>query len=283
LKYGLLKNRLVSLVELGPTRRYEAQLLQSGGFKAFCATSQEDAQALEELAGLPKGQVQVIPNGVDLDYFSPPASLTARQPDTVVFSGKLSYHANIAAARYLVREIWPLIRQARPQARLLLVGNRPPADLLKLTGQDGIEVTGYVADIRTYLQSATVAAAPMVYSVGIQNKVLEAMACATPVVATGDIKRGVNAQDGRDLYLVPPAQPQEFARRVIELLQNPATAAQMGNAGRLNVVKHYSWQKAAELVEKWWLEAQTQTQDQTHDQHRVQAQAQALSQKTLGR
>ena len=182
LLHGPLKNRVVSLIELWPSQRYEKNIMEMKGLSVV-ATSGEDANALEELAGQPPGTVKVIPNGVDLNYFS--NSVRKREPGTVVFSGKMSYHANIAAANFLVKKVWPLVRERCPQAHLQIVGSQPPAELVALSVQQGVEVTGFVPELRDYLQKATVALAPMVYSVGIQNKVLEAMACGN---------RGVQAQ-----------------------------------------------------------------------------------------
>lgn len=255
LRHGPLKNRLVSRVELSATRRYEAGLLSGHLFQGVCATSQEDAGALEELAGLKPGAVRVIPNGVDLTIFSPPASAEKREPDTVVFSGKMSYHANAAAAQYLVKEIWPRVRMLRHNARLWIVGSRPPADLQALSGQHGIEVTGYVPEVSVYLRQASVAVAPMPYSVGIQNKVLEAMACATPVVATASINRAIAARTGQEICLVEPGRADEFARQIVQLLQEPARAAQIGEQGRDYVACHHNWLEAAGQLEALWNEA----------------------------
>ncbi len=252
LKHGPLKNRVLSLLELNHTRRYEQKILSAGFFKAVCATSQEDALALEKLAGLEQGTLEVVANGVDINYFSPPALKEQREPNTVVFSGKMSYHANAAAARYLVKEIWPQVRASVPQARLWIVGSRPPSDLMAQSGQHGIEVTGYVPDLGKYLRSASVAVAPMLYSVGIQNKVLEALACATPGVATGEISRAIGVQHRDQLNLVQPGRPGEFARQIIELLQNPPKAAEMGARGRAFVVQQHTWEGAAQRLERIW-------------------------------
>jgi len=249
---GPLKNRLVSRLELGPTRRYEADILKKGYYRAVCATSGEDAAALEQLAELPSGTVEVVSNGVNASYFAPGDQ---READTVVFSGKMSYHANAAAARYFIRNIWPLIRFARPNAVLWVVGSRPPKDLIEVSGKHGIKVTGQVADMRDYLRRASVSVAPMVYSVGIQNKVLEAMACATPVVATGDIQRGIEAENGVALELVAPGHPTDFAGKVVDLLQDPISASALGARGRDFVTTNYTWEKAANRLEQLWQKA----------------------------
>ncbi len=252
LQHGPLKNRAVSFVELPPTRRYEQQILKSGQFFATCATSKEDSTALEELGNLPPNSLKVVPNGVDTQYFSPPPNPQQREHATVVFSGKMSYHANAAAARFLVDKVWPLVHQAHPSARLLIVGSRPPRDLQKKSGSNGIEITGYVPDMAEFLRRATISVAPMTYSVGIQNKALEAMACATPVVATTDVTRAIQTQDGQEMCLVERNSPAKFAAAIIDLLQHPAKAAEIGRQGRSFIEQNYTWQGAALLLEELW-------------------------------
>src|SRR5690606_32012470 len=120
--------------------------------------------------------------GVDLDYFQPQD--LARNPKRLIFSGKMSYHANIAAAEDLSEKIMPLVWQAEPQANLQIVGKDPAPVILELGEKHNISVTGYVPDLRPYLAQAAIAVSTVRYGVGIQNKVLEAMAMATPVVCS---------------------------------------------------------------------------------------------------
>lgn len=264
LRHGPLKQRLVSGLELGATRRYEAVVISGGFFEQVCATSREDATALTGLArslkvargarspGEETSPVQVIPNGVNIAEFAPPPPNFKRHPSTAIFTGKMSYHANAAAARYLVKEIWPRVRLAHQEARLLIVGSNPPEDLLAQSGRYGIEVTGYVPDLSGYLKMATVAVSPLVYSVGIQNKVLEAMACATPTIASAQISRSINAGDGQELLLVPDRQPAAFARQILDLFENPDQAARLGRAGRDFVVREHTWERASRQLEELW-------------------------------
>ncbi len=114
--------------------------------------------------------IHVVPNGVDLDYFSPLA--TPREGNVVVFSGRMSFHANVAAASILTREIMPLVWERRPDVRLVLAGSSPPRSVRRLACDRRVNVTGYVADLRPYIGGATVAVSPTPYAVGMQNKVL---------------------------------------------------------------------------------------------------------------
>lgn len=252
LRHGPLKNRAISVLELNPSRRYERKLVVSAFFKQICATSAEDAAALEELGGVSNGTIRVIHNGVALDHFTPPTEPSAREDATVIFSGKLSYHANAAAARYLVEKVWGTVRREIPHARLQLAGSNPSNDLLRLSGKAGIEVTGFVPDIAPLLRRATLAVAPMLYSVGIQNKVLEAMACATPIIATHDVTRAIQVRDGIEIELVEQGNPAELARRIVELLRDKRRATEMGHRGREYVACHYNWAQAARAIEEMW-------------------------------
>jgi glycosyltransferase involved in cell wall biosynthesis len=244
--------------ELDRTRRYERWLVKQ--FDRVLVTSATDRLAFERLtasdkktlgnhheaesnqcpthdAAAPPGNVSVVPNGVDLDYFQPP--VTPRHTNTLVLSGKMSYHANVTAALHFVREILPLIWKERPQTKLWIVGQSPPVSIKELSADSRIIVTGYVPDVRPYLRQATVAVCPLVYGAGIQNKVLEAMACATPVVCRPIGLNALQACAGKDVLAA--AEPQDFARQVLTLLNNPARADEIGFAGRQFVERHHSW------------------------------------------
>jgi glycosyltransferase involved in cell wall biosynthesis len=232
-----LAGRLMARLDLGRTRRYEGWL--AGQFERVLVTSQADRLALEELAaGSEHAPVTVLPNGVDLDYFTPGP---ARWPNTLVYLGKMSYHANVTAALHLVRRIMPMVWEKRPQARLMIVGANPPRHISKLATEfpGKIEVTGTVPDVRPYLRRASVAVAPVVYGAGIQNKVLEAMACGAPVVAMPQAVAALQAVDGQDLLAARSSD--EFAQAVLRLLEEPGLAAGIGAAARHYVETHHAW------------------------------------------
>ena len=253
-----MKSRLLAAAELPATRRYERRLLRR--FRAIAVSSPVDRAALLSL--LPGGRpdafdrqnadaepaIAVIPNGVDLVAFQPPTA--PREPATILFSGKLGYHANESAALDLAGLVMPRVWAARPVARLVLAGAQPSAALLSLAAGDPqrITVTGQVPHLAPWLQGATVAAAPLRYGVGIQNKVLEAMACATPVVATPAAAQALGVQDGRDILLAD--DPQQLAAAILTLLDDPARAAALGGAGRAYVQAHHSWDAAAASFER---------------------------------
>jgi len=234
-------------IELGRTRRFEGRLVNS--FARTLATSKTDAQALDALAGGESrpAPVSVLPNGVDLEYFHP-APVTNREPATLVITGKMSYHANIAMATRFARDVFPLIQRRVPEAQLWLVGKDPPAEVRALGRQPGLTVTGTVPDLRPYLQRAAVALAPVAYGVGIQNKVLEAMACATPVVASPQAVSALEAVDGRDVVVADG--PDETAEAVGRLFDDEPRRLAIGSAGRRYVESHHDWAEIAGRLEE---------------------------------
>ena len=240
-----LQSRLMTGIELARTRRYEGQLVRQ--FDRVLATAHTDAQALNALAGAPD-KVQVLPNGVDMAYFTPRSTKPAAANDrpTLVFSGKMSYHANVTAALHLVQDIMPLVWAQQPDVLVQLVGKDPPASLRSLAnlhmGADGtprVITTGTVPDLRPYLRQADLAVAPVPYGTGIQNKVLEAMACATPVVASVQAASGLRSQGGKAVCVADGAA--EFAQAILSLLADPACRQQLGQAGRRYVEQWHSW------------------------------------------
>ncbi len=259
-----LKSRALALIDLARTRAYEARYLHH--FEQVIVSSPEDAWALRTLhrhlcrstlhehcessENLPdhhdvQDSITVVPNGVDLDYFAPQP--VARDSATIVFSGKMSYHANEAAALHLVRDIMPLVWAHRPQTRVVIAGSAPPPPVRALAADRRVIVTGYLDDLRPAIASATLAVAPLRYGVGIQNKVLEAMALATPVVAARQASRALHAVEGRDLLLAE--QPHEYADAMLNLMDDPQLAAAIGAAGRRYVERRHTWDAAAERLE----------------------------------
>lgn len=238
--------RWITRLELPLTRRCESDLCHQ--FSRLLVTSPADQAAFESLKpvrtlnpNIPT-RIEVLTNGVDLETFIAPDG--ARQPDQIVFSGKLSYHANLAAALFLAEKILPKVWEKRPQVRLQLVGKDPPTRLLKLAqAEPRIEVTGTVPDLQRYLQQASVAAATLTYGAGVQNKVLEAMACGTPVIATSKAVSALQAIPGQDVLVAD--EPGELARQILGLLEDPALQQTIGDNGRRYVQQNHNWDTIA--------------------------------------
>jgi sugar transferase (PEP-CTERM/EpsH1 system associated) len=158
---------------------------------AACTLVTNERERRTLAAAVPDADIRVVPNGIDLAHFaptSPPASSS-----TVVFTGVMDYDPNVEAVTWLVREVWPAVRAARPDARFVIVGASPNAAVRALASAD-VTVTGSVPDTRPYLWSAAVAVAPLHRARGVQNKVLEAVSAGVPVVATPVVSDGLPAE-----------------------------------------------------------------------------------------
>lgn len=255
-----LKTKLMTTVDQARTRRDEGMLASS--FARVVVTSERDGEVLVRLAtecspergAAARATLRVIANGVDSTVFSF-AGMDTREPATLVFSGKMSYHANAATARFLVNEIMPLVWQSKPETCLWIVGKDPGQEMLDWTKRypGKIVVTGAVPDMGLVLGKATLAVAPLVYGAGIQNKVLEAMACGTPVLASPLAVSALQIEPGVDLEIADGAAT--FAQAICNLLDDPAKREQMGRAGRAYVENKHSWNAATAALEQVYREA----------------------------
>ncbi len=239
-------SRWLTRLELSRTQKFEAQLLNQ--FERVLVTSSLDRQAFLDLpqAAANGSGPMVVANGVDLSYFSP-GDPSERKPGAIVLSGKMSYHANVSMALHFANDIFPAVLEAEPEAKLWIVGKNPSASVRALGRSPSIVVTGEVEDLRPYLRQASVAVAPVTYGAGIQNKVLEAMACATPVVATSAAARALEADPGQELILAD--EPLAFAANVVSLLRDPKRRRSIGDAGRAYAERTHSWGKMTARLE----------------------------------
>lgn len=231
-------NRWIARFELGRNERYESWLTTQ--FDRVLVTSAADRAALQSLSnqGGSPVEISVVTNGVDLTYFKPEVH-KSDEVATLIMTGKMSYHANIAMAMHFVEDILPLIWRSRPEVRLLIVGKDPPASIQALSKDERIEVTGSVPDIRVYFQKASIAVVPLVYGMGIQNKVLEAMACGIPVVATSPAIAALQVHNGHELMIADFSG--DFAQKVIDLMDQHALREKIGTAGRRYVEQYHDW------------------------------------------
>ena len=256
--------RLAARLELRRTERFEGRVVRQ--FDRVLVTSDVDCADLLELAGGTDGdslaaRLQVVTCGVDLDYFSP--SGEPRDPATLVITGKMSYHANATAVVRFVEDVMPRVWATLPATQLLIVGKDPPREVVRLQDAGGgagrVVVTGTVDDIRPFLRAATLAVAPIQYGVGIQNKVLEALACGTPVVATPPATSALGTTDGRDLVVGRDAG--ELAAAIGALLGDADRRRRIGEAGRAYVERQHSWQAAADRLADIYHDAIAETAD----------------------
>jgi glycosyltransferase involved in cell wall biosynthesis len=219
-------------------------------------TSPVDRQAYATLLTEPAlaARLSVLPNGVDTDYYQPGSE--PPEQARLVFTGKLSYHANATAALYLIEKIMPRIWMTHPDTRLSIAGQSPGPALRSAAGRDArVELHANVLDLRPHLARAQVAIAPMVYGAGIQMKVLEAMAMGRPVVATSRATSALQAVAGAE-YLRADSTA-EIAQAVRSLLDDASLRARVGQAGLAYVKRKHCWNRLGEELERIYLAARS--------------------------
>lgn len=228
----------------------EAKIARRVGASLF--VSEAEADLFRRRSGLGESRVFGVPNGVDLEWFDPRADLPNPYTEygdapILTFAGAMDYWANVDAVQWFAGEVFPHILETHPQARFVICGARPTADVQALAGQPNIIVTGRVEDIRPYVRHASISIASLRIARGIQNKVLEAMALARPVVCTPQALEGIDAAPGTDLALVDTAEG--FADTVLNLLADPERAKAMGDRGRDRMVEAYGWPAQMEVLD----------------------------------
>lgn len=217
-------------------RRYEPMV--SRDFDRTVVCSRVDADYLEQQAGQALANLRVIPNVVDTDFYrSNPDAADTQQP-LLLFSGLMDKHVNVDAARFLVDEIFPVIRDRRPDARLYIVGPRPVPEVRAMERQPGVTVTGYVDDLRDYIGKASVVLCPVRVGAGTRNKILQAMSMQRPVVSTPLGAEGLEYEAGRDLLIA--SDPALFAEHTLRLLDDPDLAETLAASGHDLVQRCYS-------------------------------------------
>ncbi|WP_206241080.1 TIGR03087 family PEP-CTERM/XrtA system glycosyltransferase [Novosphingobium terrae] len=190
--------------------------------------------------------VGVLSNGIDCSFFSPEvapdAALAAQPGPKLIFTGQMDYAPNIAAVTRAAQQLMPAILKHHPQASFHIVGRAPTPAVQALHGVNGTQVHGAVPDMRPYLAAADMALVPLEIARGVQNKVLEAMAMALPCVLSPGAATGIEARDGTD-YAIADSD-QALIATTLALLDNPDHAKAMGQAARVHVLAHASWQAA---------------------------------------
>lgn len=245
-----LKHRFITRVEYPRTRAYEAKLLRT--FQETIVVSESERRALLALPNTTnlsaQEHIHIVPTGVDTDSFVRQSDM--REPATLIFTGKMSYHANLTAAYFLLNEIMPRVWSQRPDVRVMIVGAEPPAKLQALAAaqQGRAIVTGMVPDIQPYLERATIAVAPIVYGAGIQVKILEAFAMQTPVVATSVAAVPLEARDEQELLTAADAAT--FAAQILRLLDSPTLQQTLTKNGRRFVEDNFSIHSCVNRLER---------------------------------
>lgn len=240
--------RLVYAAEAQRLRAVEAGRVVQ--FDAVAVISEAEAVRYRETVTAEHEPV-VVGNGVDTMRFYPTAD--GRQecplqahgdagPPTIIFTGVMSYKPNIDAAVWFARQAMPRIRAAIPDVCFKIVGKSPAPAVIALGELPGVEVVGPVDNTADHLRKATIAVAPMKIAPGVQNKVLEAMACGLAVVCSTPAASGIDAKPGRHLLLADTAA--DTAAQCVRLLTHLSHRAEIGQDARQRVLDRYDWQAA---------------------------------------
>ena len=224
-------------------RAFESAALKR--FDVVVAVSDRDARVFAETCGVP-GAI-VLPTGVDLEYFS------FCQPDKdrdVVFCGSMDWLANQDAVAYFMDEVWGLVTEEVPDARMTVIGRSPPQGLLRRAASRGLNwvFTGYVDDVRPHSSGAAVSVIPMRVAGGTRLKVFESMASGTPVVSTAIGVEGLPVEDGR--HYLRAEDPKSFAGAVARLMKDAGLRARIADAARSFVESRFSYRVAAQAFEQ---------------------------------
>jgi polysaccharide biosynthesis protein PslH len=220
-------------------RQYEAWM-----FAPYTRTVVVSEADRDELLGInPALSIDVIPNGINLDYFQ--LQPVEREAAALLFVGNYEYAPNVDAALRLAREILPQVQTQIPEAKLWLVGHAPTPEMRALANES-IIVTGRVDDVRPWLARATAFVCPLRLGAGIKNKVLEALALGCPLVATPLSVDGIAVTPEHDALI---ASDQSLAQSTVRLLRDPALQRRLSQNGRKLIEQQYSWSRVADLYE----------------------------------
>ncbi len=249
---GMAKRATKSPWYLKPVVKEEARRLavcerKMGDWFDRCSIiTATDAKALKEAK---VGDIDIVPNGICEDFFELPA--VEEKSYDVALLGNMGYYPNVEASKYLVQRILPLLseRLGRP-AKACLIGISPSAEVQELASEH-VEVTGFVEDVREYLLRSSLFVAPLFAGQGLQNKILEAMACGIPVVTSPLAYSAI--ESGEQSGIEVCSTPEEFAQTIEELLNKPQRCKEISQKGRTFVKEHYNWKASVQVLEKGFL------------------------------
>lgn len=236
--------RLALALQYALARRYERQVVRLTPNLSFISARDRAA-----VLG-PDSRAMVIPNGVDLEYWRR-RDADAPGSTRLLFTGIMDYAPNEDAALFLVDQILPRLRASMPDLELVLAGRDPTPTLsARAARQPGVTVTGFVEDLRPYLEQATLFVAPLRFASGMQNKVQEALAMAMPVVTTSTVADGLTVDPADQPPVIVADEAEAIAEQVIRLLHRPEERACLAAAGRSYAERHFVWSRSAAQLEQ---------------------------------
>ena len=183
-----------------------------------------------------RNKIIVIPNGVELDYFQPQDK---NKDFDLLFNGNMNYPPNVEAAEYLCKEIIPVLKQKGYKLKVLISGTSP-SDRVRALENESVKISGWVSDIRENYARSKILVAPMQSSIGLQNKLLEAMAMGVPCVTSKLANNALGADSGMEIFTADT--PGEYANHIVNLLTDSVCYNKLSEAGHNFIKKNYSWE-----------------------------------------
>ena len=241
--YSGLARRVQCRVAATYMRRTEGRIIRAASHVLFASARDRDA-----LVPAGSRRATVVPNGVDLGFWNRGTRERGRR--AIVFTGAMSYGPNADAASFLIDQVFPRVRAVVPEAEVWIVGRDPGPALIAAGRQPGVKVTGFVDDVRPWLERACVFAAPLRFGAGIQNKLLEALAMEVPIVASPLAANGLRMDDGTLPPLTIAEGPEATAEQLVRLLRAAQQCPEPDAAGRRFVARHFDWSASASKVEE---------------------------------
>ena len=242
-----LYERLKTLIWYYRFSNFEKKMLES--FDLNITVGEKDFEVLNSLS--PMANIELIPNGVDTDYFYPSHKKSLNYP-MLIFSGNMNFSPNVDAAMFFYHNIFPLIKKKMPDVHFFVVGRSPVNNIKKLSKDKNIVVTGFVEDMITYINKADVVICPMRMGGGIKNKILEAMALGKAIVSTSIGVEGIDVIQGENIMIAD--SPTEFAENVLKLLNDQSLRNRIANNACVLINERYTWDKCSRRYEELYVD-----------------------------
>lgn len=191
-----------------------------------------------------KQEIKIVSNGVDTNFFM---AIPHAKDFEILFNGNMNYPPNVESVEYLVNRIMPLVWKELPHTRLLISGSSPNHRVMALKS-DNIEISGWVDDIRENFARSKILVAPMQISIGLQNKLLEAMAMQLPCITSTLANNALRAKHNEQIMVADT--PEQYAQYILELLRNETKARQIAMNGYHFVINNFNWQSTTSILEQ---------------------------------
>lgn len=223
---GILK------LEYERLKAYESKIFNE--FEIATIISKQDAELIHHENN---SDLVILPNGVDTDYYKPePRAKTL----DLLFTGNMGYQPNVNCVKYVVDDVLPLLHKEFPHLQFVAAGKEPSAELKRIKNRH-LQLTGWVDDLRSYYQQSRIFVAPMQIGIGMQNKILEAMAMGLPVITSTLANNAIGAKHGKEVWIAD--SPEKVAEGIAYLLNNTELAISIGQNARNLMVAEFSWNK----------------------------------------